>query len=77
MNAHIHWKRIALFLLIAISLSNTFRFDIFELKSVLEQLPSWLFILTTTLLEGCGVFIGALLAISLLKKQRTTDITLY
>jgi len=77
MNDDINWKRIALFLLIAITLSNIFRFDIFDLKSELEQLSSWLFILTTTLLEGSGVFIGALLTISLLKKQRKIGITLF
>ncbi|MDP8202645.1 MAG: hypothetical protein P9M11_10975, partial [Candidatus Tenebribacter burtonii] len=67
--------RIIIFYVIAISLSNIFRFDIFELKPELEQLPTWIFILTTVFLEGSGVIIGALIAISFLKKNRKTEIT--
>lgn len=69
----ISWKRILLFFIIATVISNIFRFDIFELKSELEQLPTWVFILITIFLEGSGVVIGALIAIFLLKnteKQR-------
>lgn len=77
MNAHINWKRVLLFLIIAISISNIFRFDIFELKSELAKLPTWIFILSSVLLEGSGVIIAALIAISLLKKKRTTEITLF
>ncbi|MGK0314921.1 MAG: membrane protease YdiL (CAAX protease family), partial [Saprospiraceae bacterium] len=53
------------------------RFDIFEFKTELEKLPSWISILTTVLLEGSGVIIGALIAIFLLKKQRETEITFF
>jgi membrane protease YdiL (CAAX protease family) len=77
MNDHINWKRVIIFLLIAITISNIFRFDIFELKSTLEKLPTWIFILTSVLLEGSGVIIGALIGISLLKKKRKTEITLF
>lgn len=73
----ISWKRILIFFIIATAISNVFRFDIFELKSQLEQLPTWLFILTSVLLEGSGVFIGALIAISFLKKNRKKKITLF
>jgi membrane protease YdiL (CAAX protease family) len=73
----INLKRIVIFLLIAITLSNIFRFNIFEFKSGLEKFPTWIFILTSILLEGGGVFIGAIVAISLLKKKRTTEITLF
>lgn len=66
----ISWKRILVFFIIATAISNIFRFDIFELKSQLEQLPTWIFILTTAFLEGSGVIIGALIAISLLKKKQ-------
>jgi len=41
MNGDINLKRIIVFLLITIS--NIFRFDIFELKSELERLPTWIF----------------------------------
>jgi membrane protease YdiL (CAAX protease family) len=77
MNEHINCKRIGLFLLIAITISNIFRFDVFELKPELEQLPTWIFILTTFLLEGSGVIIGALIVIPLLKRHRKIEITLF
>lgn len=77
MNGHINWNRVLLFFLIAITISNIFRFDIFELKSELERLPTWIFILISVLLEGSGVIIGALIAISLLKKKRKTEMTLF
>lgn len=73
----INIKRIFAFLIIAITISNIFRFDIFELKTELERLPTWVYILTSILLEGSGVIIGALIAISLLKKKRETAITLF
>lgn len=73
----ISWKRILLFIVIATAISNIFRFDIFELKSELERLPVWMFILTSVLLEGSGVIIGALIAISFLKKNRKTEITIF
>lgn len=65
----ISWKRTVLFIVIATAISNIFRFDIFELKPELERLPSWLFILTSVLLEGSGVILGAIIALSLLKKK--------
>ncbi len=77
MNEHINWKRIILFFLVAVVISNIFRFDVFELKSELEKLPTWIFILTTLLLEGSGVLIGALIAIFFLKKHRKTEITFF
>jgi membrane protease YdiL (CAAX protease family) len=77
MNEHINWKRVIVFLIIAITISNIFRFDIFEFKSELEKLPTWIFILTSVLLEGSGVIIAALIAISFLKKKRKTEITFF
>ncbi|MFT4850005.1 MAG: membrane protease YdiL (CAAX protease family), partial [Sediminicola sp.] len=77
MNEHINWKRIGLFLLIAITISNIFRFDIFDLKPELEQLPTWIFILTSVLLEGSGVIIGALIVLPLLKRDREIEISLF
>jgi uncharacterized protein len=73
----ISWTRILIFIIVAIGISNIFRFDLLEIKSKLEELPTWIFILTTVLLEGSGVIIGALIAISLFKKNRTTDITFF
>lgn len=73
----ISWKRVAVFFIIATLISNIFRFDIFEIKSELEKLPSWIFILLNVLLEGSGVIIGALLIIPYLKKERKTEISLF
>lgn len=77
MNQRINWKRLAIFLIIAITISNIFRFDIFELKPQLEKLPTWIFIFTSVLLEGSGVIIGALIIIPFLKKERKTEISLF
>lgn len=77
MNERISWKRIILFLIIAIIISNIFRFDVFDLKSELEKLPTWIYILTILFLEGSGVFIGALIAIYFLKKHRKSEITFF
>ena len=74
---NISWKRIILFFVIATSISNIFRFDIFELRTSLEQLPAWVFILISVILEGSGVIVGALTAIYLLKKKRDIKITLF
>ena len=71
------WKRILIFLVIAITISNIFRFDVFDLKANLEEIPSWIYILTTIILEGSGVLIGALIALFLLKKKRITKISLF
>ena len=72
----IGWKRILIFFVIATALSNVFRFDVFELRPDLQQLPPWLFILLSVLLEGSGVLIGALVALFFLKKRRTRQISL-
>jgi membrane protease YdiL (CAAX protease family) len=77
MSGPISWERIIIFLLISILISNIFRFDIFEIKPELEKLPTWIFILTSVLLEGSGVIIGALIILPLLKKQRKTEISLF
>lgn len=71
----INFKRIFIFLVIAISLSNIFRFDIFGAKEILEILPTWIYLLSVILLEGSGVFIGALIAIYLLRKKQKTEIS--
>ncbi|WP_299684155.1 CPBP family glutamic-type intramembrane protease [uncultured Dokdonia sp.] len=76
MYSRISWKRILVFMVIATVISNVFRFNIFELDLEIEGIPSWMTILTRILLGGSGVIIGALIAISFLKKERKTDMTL-
>ncbi|MEQ8625530.1 MAG: CPBP family intramembrane glutamic endopeptidase [Vicingaceae bacterium] len=73
----ISWKRIIVFFIIATAISSIFRFDIFELKSELEKFPTWIYILITVLLEGSGVIIGGLIALTLLKKKRETQISFF
>ncbi len=74
---NINWKRVILFFVIATLVSNAFRFDVFEIKTSLEKLPTWLFILISVLLEGSGVLIGGLIALTLLKKKRGTQISFF
>ena len=74
---NINWKRVILFFVIATLISNTFRFDIFEFKTSLEKLPTWLFILSSVFLEGSGVIIGGLIALTMLKKKRRTQISFF
>jgi uncharacterized protein len=76
-HSKISWPRVVIFLIIAITVSNIFRFDVFALQEKLRVLPTWLYILTLVLLEGSGVFIGALLALYFLKKKRPKTITLF
>ena len=72
-----NFKRLFIFLIIAISLSNIFRFDVFGTKQILEKLPNWIYLLCSVILEGGGVFIGALIAIKLLRKERKPEITFF
>jgi Gpi18-like mannosyltransferase len=73
----ISWKRVIIFMMIGTIISNVFRFDVFHLESELKQLPAWIFVAVAVLLEGSGIFIGALIAIFLLKKRRETAITFF
>jgi len=73
----ISWNRIAIFFVIAVLISNIFRFDVFEIKADLEKLPTLIYVLSAVLLEGSGVIIGALISITLLRKQRKTEITFF
>jgi membrane protease YdiL (CAAX protease family) len=43
----------------------------------LEKLPTWIFILISVLLEGSGVFIAAIIAISSFNKENKKEITLF
>jgi membrane protease YdiL (CAAX protease family) len=71
----VNFKRFFIFYIIAIVVSNIFRFDVFGLQTTIEDLPKIIAIGISVLLEGSGIFIAALLALSLLKKERTTSIT--
>ncbi len=73
----IDYKRLLLFLIIAISLSNIFRFDVFKFNQELEKLPTWINLLIAVFLEGSGVFLGAILALQILRKSRPTEIGLF
>lgn len=72
-----NFKRLFIFLIISFSISNIFRFDVFGTKLILEKLPNWIYLLCTVILEGSGVFTGALVAIKLLEKERKTVITFF
>ncbi|MCB0488407.1 MAG: CPBP family intramembrane metalloprotease [Cyclobacteriaceae bacterium] len=74
---NVSWKRIVVFFVIATVVSNIFRFDVFEIKAELEELPTWIFVLVSVLLEGSGVLIGAVIAVTLLKKTRSTQISIF
>lgn len=69
------YTRVCIFLIIAFLLSNIFRFDIFKTNEVLEKLPDWVHLLSVAVLEGSGVFSGALIAIYLLRKQQKAEIS--
>lgn len=73
----IDYKRVALFLVIAITVSNVFRFDIFAIYPFIKDYSKLLYIISVSVLEGAGIFGAAILAIYLLKKQRKTEITFF
>jgi hypothetical protein len=68
--------RIIVFYIIAISLSNIFRFDIFNLNPILDKLPAYTLILLSPL-GAIGIIIGAIISISLLKKKRKTNMSIW
>lgn len=74
--AKLNWFRILLFFALATFLSYNFRFDIFELRPLLERLPTWQFVCLSVLLEGGGVFLAALLGIALLRRERPVSMSL-
>lgn len=73
----ISWYRVVIFFSIATIISNIFRFDVFEITPYLEQLPTWLFIFISVLLEGSGVLIGGIITLFLLKNKRVTEISFF
>lgn len=68
--------RISLFYLIAISLSNIFRFDLMGLRDTIENMPVWTMVLFSPL-GASGILIGALISIYLLRKERKTEFSIF
>ena len=67
--------RIVVFYIIAISLSNIFRFDLFGWYAVSDNLPAFTLVLFSPL-GAIGVIIGAIISIYLLKKKRKTNMSI-
>jgi len=68
--------RILFFYLLAISLSNIFRFDLIGLNDILESMPIWTMALFSPL-GASGILIGALISIYLLRKERKTEFSIF
>lgn len=68
--------RVIVFYLIAITLSNVFRFDVLNLHAYIAKLPTWTMIFISPL-EDSGILIGALLSLYLLRKEHTTTISVF
>lgn len=68
--------RIAVFYLLAISISNVFRFHLFGLDKLENDLPYWLLGLTAPL-QAIGILTGAFLSLHLLKKTRKPKYSLF
>jgi len=68
--------RTSLFYLIAISMSNFFRFDILGLRYTVESMPVWTIALFSPL-GASGILIGALISIYLLRKERKTEFSIF
>jgi uncharacterized protein len=73
----IDYKRVIIFLIIATFVSNIFRFNIFHLNEILEKTSKWTYLILEGVLEGSGIFIGALIAIFLLQKKRKTEMSFW
>lgn len=69
--------RVTVFFAIAVILSNIFRFDWLGIKVLLEKLPVWIYLPLWVFLEGSGVFIGALIGLYLLRKERKTEFSFF
>lgn len=69
--------RILLFYGIAIVVSNLFRFDLFELNTRLGSWSGLGYLIIRNLVEGSGVFIGALVGLHALKQVRSVEVTFW
>ena len=68
--------RIVIFYVVAITLSNIFRFHLFSLKELENNLPQWVQILLVPL-QAIGILLGSIISLQLLKKQRPTKYSLF
>ncbi len=76
-NYNISWQRVLIFFIIAILCSNIFRFNLLGHKEALSFLPALILVPVLALLEGSGVYIGAIVSIPLLKRVRRTEISFW
>lgn len=68
--------RLIVFYLIAIIVSNIFRFDIFHFQAIIDGLPTWAMILYSPI-QAIGVLAGALIVLRMLKKEGKPEISLF
>jgi len=68
--------RIITFYLIAIIISNIFRFDLFHLQGVIDSLPTWAMIIYSPL-QAVGVLLGALIAMKFLQKKTNLEFSFF
>ncbi len=74
-NKHV-FIRLIIFYLVAIVVSNIFRFDLFQLESLYNSLPLWAIIFYSPI-QASGVLLGALISIKLLRKNVNTEISFW
>ena len=70
------FSRIITFYLIAIIVSNVFRFDLLHLQGVIDSLPTWAMLIYSPL-QAIGIVLGALIAMRLLHKQTTLEFSIF
>lgn len=70
-------QRVVIFYAIAITISNLFRFDVFELNAGLKAWSGLGYVVIRNVLEGSGVFLGALVGIHLLKRARPVGVSFW
>ncbi len=70
------YYRLAIYYLLAITVSNVFRFDLLHLNNFLGSLPLWMMIIYSPL-QASGILIGALIVIKQLQKSSNTEISLW
>lgn len=73
----ISFARVLVFYVLAIGISNLFRFDLFGLNAHLSAWSGLGYVIIRNVLEGSGVFIGALIGLQLLRKVRSVGISFW
>jgi len=68
--------RVITFYIIALTVSNVFRFDLFHLQNVIDKLPIWAMLIYSPV-QAIGVLIGALIGFKLLRKNVKTEISVW